>query len=139
MNMIFLSCIQHRSYTFLVITFFRFFANSANCVICTQSVVIYPAKTILPKRTLAKKNQIHVSCIHSLCYVYPAFSFLPVTPTKAPKTPFMHAKTSILPPDEIKVYTIATKPPLKVDAIVVQADLAASLHLFPVTPKVLEK
>ena len=51
----------------------------------------------------------------------------------------MHAKTSILPPDEIKVYTIATKPPLNVDAIVVQADLAASLHLFPVTPKVLEK
>ena len=34
---------------------------------------------------------------------------------------------------------IATKPPLKVDAIVVQADLAASLHLLPVTPKVLEK
>ena len=77
--------------------------------------------------------------MYSLCYVYPAFLFLPVTPTKAPKTPFMHAKTSILPPDEIKVYTIATKPPLKVDAIVVQADLAASLHLFRVTPKVLEK
>ena len=88
---------------------------------------------------LRKSYIVDTVCTFLLCTILCRFFlYLPVTPTKAPKTPLIQAKTSILPPDEIKVYTIATKPPLKVDAIVVQADLAASLHLLPVTPKVLE-
>ena len=62
---------------------------------------------------------------------------LPVIPTRAPKTPFTDASTSILPFVWINDITKEIRPPPNDEIIVVQVALAAYRHWFPVTPKVL--